>query len=207
MSGLRDLKKERTRQAISDAAVELFLTRGFDRVSVADVAAAAEVSKPTLFRYFSSKEDLALHRAADHFGESARVVRGREPGESPLAALHRHFRRGLDERDPVTGLCDDPDVLAYHRLVYDTPSIAARLAEVSAEDTAALADALREAAADDLLPRLVANQFATVRQILARQNWAELAAGRTASDVHPEAVAAADAAFALLAGGAAAHGY
>ncbi|MFB9902371.1 TetR/AcrR family transcriptional regulator [Allokutzneria oryzae] len=207
MSGLRDLKKERTRQAISDTAITMFLTKGFDQVAVADVAAAAEVSKPTLFRYFSSKEDLVLHRAADHFGESARIVRERPPGEAPLAALHRHFQRGLDEHDPVTGLCDSPDVLAYHRLVFETPSIAARLVEVTAEDTAALTEALREAADDKLLPRLVATQYTVVRQILARENWTKLATGRTAADVHPEATAAADAAFSLLARGATPHGY
>ncbi|MQY40464.1 hypothetical protein SRB17_84970 [Streptomyces sp. RB17] len=56
--GLRARKKERTRDAIGDAAVSLLLERGFDRVSVNDIAAAAEISKPTLFRYFPTKEDL-----------------------------------------------------------------------------------------------------------------------------------------------------
>ncbi|WP_344870943.1 TetR/AcrR family transcriptional regulator [Allokutzneria multivorans] len=207
MSGLRDLKKERTRQALSDAAIALFLARGFDRVSVADVAAAAEVSKPTLFRYFDSKEDLVLHRAADHFGEAARVVRDRAPDQTPISALHQHFQRGLDERAPTTGLCDAPDVLAYHRLVFDTPGIAVRLRELTAEDTASLGEALRAAAPDDLMSRLVAAQYAVVREILARENWAKLASGRTATDVHPEAAAAADAAFGLLARGGAPHGY
>ncbi|WP_086821019.1 TetR/AcrR family transcriptional regulator [Allokutzneria sp. NRRL B-24872] len=207
MSGLRDLKKERTRQALSDAAVTLFLTRGFDQVSVADVAAAAEVSKPTLFRYFDSKEDLVLHRAADHFGEAARVVRDRAPDQAPIFALHQHFQRGLDSHAPTTGLCDSPDVLAYHRLVFDTPSIAARLREVTADDIASLTEALRGATPGDLLPRLIAAQYAIAREILARENWAKLASGRTAASVHPEATAAASAAFSLLAQGATTHGY
>jgi len=110
---LRERKKERTRAAIADAAIAMFLCDGFDAVSTADIAAAVEVSKPTLFRYFPTKEDLVVHRFADHIGEAARVVRAREPGEAPLAALHRHFRAGLAGRDPVTGLCDHPAVLAF----------------------------------------------------------------------------------------------
>lgn len=79
-AGLRERKKQRTREAIAAAAIALFLERGFDQVSVADVAAAAEVSKRTLFKYFPSKEDLVVQRFADHQDESARHVRAREPG-------------------------------------------------------------------------------------------------------------------------------
>lgn len=53
-----------------------------------------------------------LRRLADHEGEAGAVVAGRAPGSSPLAALRRHFRAGPDHRDPVTGLNDDPGVLA-----------------------------------------------------------------------------------------------
>jgi AcrR family transcriptional regulator len=120
--GLRERKKRQTYQAISDAAIALFLKKGFDRVSVAEVAAAADVSKPTLFRYFPAKEDLALHRFADHEDEAARVVAARPPGIPPLDALQRHFLDGLERSDPVTGLNDDEGVLAYLRLLYGTPS-------------------------------------------------------------------------------------
>jgi len=58
----------------------------------------------TLFRYFTAKEDLVLHRIADHNGEAAQA--------------------GLDRRDPVTGLNDHPEVLTFHRLVFTTPSLA-----------------------------------------------------------------------------------
>ncbi|GAB2619427.1 TetR family transcriptional regulator [Streptomyces capparidis] len=201
--GLRARKKERTRQAISDTAIGLFLERGFDAVSVAEVAAAAEVSKPTLFRYFAGKEDLALQRIADHRGEAARVVRERRPGESPVAALHRHFRAGLDARDPVTGLNDSPDVLAFHRMLLETPALLARLASYTARDEEALAGALAEAVpgGDTLAPRLAAAQLVAANRLLAQDNWRELVAGRTADEVHPRAVAAADRAFHLLAGG------
>ncbi|MGV9324709.1 TetR family transcriptional regulator [Streptosporangium sandarakinum] len=220
MTGLRHLKKQRTHEAVSAAAISLFLERGFDAVSVAEIAAAAEVSKPTLFKYFPTKEDLVLHRITDHRGEAARVVRGRGPGTDPLTALHRHFLDGLARRDPVTGLNDDPEVLAYHRMIFSTPSLAARLMHHMTADEEALAGALIETAAgpggvggpedaegpggsgsgamDDLVARLVAGQVLAVQRVLARRNWAELVGGRTASEVLPEAVTAADRAFALL---------
>src|SRR5262245_59595017 len=132
--GLRERKKLRTRDALSAAAITLFLEHGYDRDSVADVAAAAEVSTPTLFKCCASKEDLVLHRIADHQGEAARVVRARDPGEDPLTALHRHFLDGLQRRDPVTGLNDNAEVLGYHDLVFSTPNLAVRVAGFAARD-------------------------------------------------------------------------
>jgi DNA helicase IV len=75
--GLRERKRLRMYREVSETAIGLFLERGFDAVSVAEVAAAAEISKPTLFRYFPTKEDLVLHRFADHETEPARVVAAR----------------------------------------------------------------------------------------------------------------------------------
>jgi len=193
-AGLRARKRERTRDAIADAAISLFLAHGFDQVPVADIAARAEVSKPTLFRYFPAKEDLVLHRIADHNGEAARVVRGRPPGVSPLAALHRHFLDGLDRRDPVTGLNDHPEVLAFHEMVFTTPSLAGRLNQYTLDDEEALAAAL----GGDITARLLAAQVLVTRRVLARANWQKLKAGRSADAVHSEAVADADRAFALL---------
>lgn len=201
MTGLRQLKRQQVHDAISTAAITLFLERGFDEVSVAEVAAAAGVSKPTLFKYFASKEDLVLHRISDHHEESARVVRHRPRDESPLAALHRHFLEGLERRDPVTGLNDHPTVLAYHRMIFSTPGLAARLTHHTTKDEEALAEALGEAfgeGADDLTARLVAAQTLAVQRVLARRNWARLTRGETADEVHPSAVAAADHAFGLL---------
>ncbi|MGW0433254.1 TetR/AcrR family transcriptional regulator [Micromonospora sp. NPDC003197] len=197
-AGLRERKRERTHQAISAAAISLFLARGFDRVSVAEVAAAAEVSKPTLFKYFATKEDLVLHRIADHRGESARVVRGRKPNEAPLAALHRHFRDGLDRRDPVTGLNDDAEVLAFHRMVFATPSLVTRIGQHAEQDELALAEALVEAGLADLVARLMAGQVVSGQRILARRNWHWLADGRSADEIYPQAVRDADQAFRLF---------
>ncbi|OAA27163.1 transcriptional regulator [Frankia sp. EI5c] len=198
--GLRERKKRRTRDALSAAAIELFLERGFDNVSVAEIAAAAEVSKPTLFAYFDSKEDLVLHRIADHRGEAGRVVRERPGGESALVALENHLLAGLARRDPVTGLNDDREVLAFHGMVFATRSLAGRLAQYAARDEEELAAALAETVprAGQLDAALVAAQVGAVRRVLARENWRQLAAGRPAQEVLPAAVTAARRAFQAL---------
>ncbi|MEU6103742.1 TetR family transcriptional regulator [Streptomyces flaveolus] len=192
--GLRERKRQRMFRHLSDIAVGLFLEKGFDAVSVAEVAAAAEISKPTLFRYFPAKEDLVLHRIADHEGEAARVA---GEGPTPLAALRRHFLEGLERSDPVTGLNDRPDVLAFHRLLYGTPALVARLHGHLERSEAALAEAL----GGDLDARLAAGQIVAVQRILAQDNWRRIAAGERAEDVRADAVAAAERAFARLAAG------
>ncbi|MCK9901627.1 TetR family transcriptional regulator [Parafrankia colletiae] len=199
--GLRERKKQRTHDALSAAAIALFLERGFDNVSVAEVAAAAEVSKPTLFAYFPTKEDLVLHRIADHDGEAARVVRTRPPGTAPLPALEEHLLAGLARHDPVTGLNDHPEVLAFHGMVFATPSLAGRVAQYASRDEEALAAALGEAVptAGDLAAALAASQILAVRRVLARENWRRLSEPRAvAADVLPDAVAEARLAFGAL---------
>lgn len=206
-TGLRERKKQQTYQNVSDIAIRLFLAKGFDAVSVAEVAAAAGISKPTLFRYFPAKEDLVLHRFADHEGEAARVVRaaragtgadaGAGAGVSPVDALRRHFLDGLSREDPVTGLNGDPGVLAFHRLLYGTPSLVARAYEYQQRSEAVLAVAL----GDTLAARLAAGQIIAVQRILAQENWRRIAAGETVEAVREDAVAAAEGAFRQLEAG------
>jgi AcrR family transcriptional regulator len=201
VTGLRERKRQRTHDTVSATAIAMFLERGYDSVSVADIAAAADISKPTLFRYFRSKEDLVLHRFADHTGEAARVVRARPPERSPLGALLTHVLDGLSRRDPVTGLNDHPAVLAFHDLVFSTPALSARVNDHVAGEVAELAAALADAGTDDLTARLSAAQIIAVQHVLARENWRRLSAGETADTRYPAAVAAAEHAFALLRNG------
>ncbi|WP_405008251.1 TetR family transcriptional regulator [Kitasatospora purpeofusca] len=203
--GLRTLKKQRTRQTIADVAITLFLDRGFARVSVAEIAAAAEVSKPTLFRYFATKEELVLHRFADHLGEAGRVVRDRAAGLTPLDALERHHLAGLAAHEPQTGLTDDPEVLAFLRLVYETPELSAQLLDYVDADADALAEALDQEGG--IAARLFAAQYVAVRQVLARTAWARLAGGQDIAEAGPQAVAETATAFALLRDGARAQGF
>ncbi|MFI6659611.1 TetR/AcrR family transcriptional regulator [Streptomyces sp. NPDC050523] len=192
--GLRERKKQRMYEHVSEVAIRLFLEKGFDAVSVAEVAAAAEISKPTLFRYFPAKEDLVLYRIVDHEDEAARIVAGQA---HPIAALRRHFLDGLEHGDPVTGLSDHPQALAFHRLLYGSPSLVARAHAHLEWSEAALADAL----GGGLEARLAAGQILAVQRILAMENWRRIAAGEPVADVRPEAEAAAEQAYAQLAAG------
>ena len=206
LNGLRERKKRQTHRALSETAIALFLERGYDQVSVAEIATAAEVSKRTLFAYFPSKDDLVLHRIADHEDEAARVVRGRHAGEAPLEALHRHLRCALERRDPITGLCDQPDVVAFYRLVMETPALTAALARYLNRGEDALAIALHESIPSDAplaeqTARLAACQILAVQRTLAHANQICIAAGQAADTRAPAALAEADHAFDLLSWG------
>ncbi|GHF02293.1 TetR family transcriptional regulator [Amycolatopsis deserti] len=201
-AGLRERKKQRTREAISNAAINLFLEHGFDQVSVAQVAEVAEVSRRTLFAYFPTKESLVVHRFADHETESARMVRGRPEGRTPLEAIREHFLDGLDRRDPITGLSDVPEVLALYRMIFATPALLARMLELNQTAEEALAEALADTAA--VRPgeaRVAASAIVAVLWTLARENHRSVASGHSADEVFPQARAAAEEAFGLLEGG------
>jgi len=189
VTGLRERKKQQTYDALSEAAIALFLKRGFDEVSVTDIAEAANVSKPTLFKYFPTKQDLVLRRIADHRHESARVVTA--AGVPPVQALREHFLAGLTARDPITGLNDHPQVLAYYRLVFTTPALTTRLHQFMDDDERALAEAL----GGDLTGELLAAQVVSVQRVLSRRNWEVITAGQRAADRYLDAVTEAETAF------------
>lgn len=200
--GLRERKKQRTHTAISEAAIELFLRHGFDQVSVAKVAEAAEVSRRTLFAYFPAKEDLVVHRFADHETELAEVVRNRPADTAPLEALRVHYLDGLTRRDPITGLNDLPQIVALYRMVLETPALVARMYRFQAAAEQALTDALRETAAvDEFAARVAAVQIVAVYWTLTLDNARRLAAGEGADERYAGAVSEAEQAFALLANG------
>lgn len=200
--GLRERKKQRTRAAISDAAIALFIAEGYDNVPVTRVAEAAEVSRRTLFAYFPAKEDLVVHRFADHETESARVVRARPAGQSPLAELRAHFLAALRARDPITGINDDPEITALFRLVLGTPALAARMLRFKQDGERSLAAALRDTAGlTDPTASLSAAQIIAVQWSLSMENHRRVADGAGSDAVYPDAVKAAERGFDLLADG------
>jgi AcrR family transcriptional regulator len=97
-NGLRERKKARTREAIIDAALDLFAVKGFEATTVEDIAAAADVSPRTFFRYFDSKVDLIMARNDAHGEKIGPLVEARPPDEGPLEALRHVLLTELAER-------------------------------------------------------------------------------------------------------------
>ncbi|MCG6497465.1 TetR/AcrR family transcriptional regulator [Kitasatospora sp. A2-31] len=189
--GLRERKKRQTAIRIYRSAIGLFTERGFDEVSVAEIAAAAEVSKMTVFNYFPTKEDLVMAPMEHHTDESARVVRERAPGTSVVAALRGQFLAALAEFDPATGLNDEPFTLSVVRLIHRTPTLALRaLTTVGHESNRLLAAELllQDPEGDRIRARVAAAQLLGARMALTSHNQDRMLAGERAADVLPEAL-------------------
>ncbi len=86
-TGLRELKKARTRRLIADTAARLFAERGYERVAVSDVAREAEVAEQTVYNYFPTKEQLVTDREQQVQDRLCDLIRARPPGVTPAAAI------------------------------------------------------------------------------------------------------------------------
>ncbi|MGK3990839.1 TetR/AcrR family transcriptional regulator [Sorangium sp. So ce136] len=153
MGELRESKKRETRQRISDIATGLFYARGFDAVTVEEIAAAANVSKMTVFNYFARKEDLLLDRE-DEVKLLLREALGERPeGQSPIDALRRLVDRLCEQKHPFARI--DSQTVGFWRVVAASPSLRARLREIGDETVDGLAVELAGPRPDGLA-RLVA---------------------------------------------------
>jgi AcrR family transcriptional regulator len=144
---LRERKKVQTRQRLSDVATALFLERGFDQVSVAEVAEAAGVSKMTVFNYFPRKEDLLFDRGPEMTDLVTSAVRDRAGGTSPTAALTALVLRLIDERHPFMGLSNDRPV--FWNAVLASPALRIRAREAVEAVESLIAELLAEAGDPD----------------------------------------------------------
>lgn len=122
-SGLRERKKERTREAIQREALRLIASRGYAATTCEQIAAAAEVSSATLFRYFATKEDIVLHDVYDPL--IAGAVRARPAHESPLTAVRRGFADALADVYPA----DVEAIRQRTALILSVPALRARSRE------------------------------------------------------------------------------
>jgi AcrR family transcriptional regulator len=172
--GLRERKKQQTRQAIHEAAMKLFAERGFDATTIADIAAAADVSPRTFFAYFGAKEEAVFQKFDMAFEDFSRALSERPQGTTALQALRAWIEQAVHQYAP------SPETMRLEaKLRRESPAVAAcdlrhnrmyeeRLAEAVAEDLGEPVDALR--------PRLVA--AAAMAALQASSDKADLVAER-----------------------------
>jgi AcrR family transcriptional regulator len=196
--GLRERKKRQTEMRIWQVAVRLFSERGFDNVSVQEVADAAEVSKMTVFNYFGTKEDLVFRPMEEHFGDAARAVREREPGESAVQAVRRQFLAMVEARDPSVGLHSEPFARQVRQLVVDTPVLMERAFLSAQQGTRDLAALLAEETGDLMLATVAAAMLSAARNALVEEHHTRIAAGEPVDRVAADAATRAEQAFALV---------
>ncbi len=198
--GLRERKKQQTREHIAETARALFAERGFDRVRVAEVARAADVSEQTVFNYFATKEDLVFWRLGAFEEQLLGAIRDRETGEPALAAFGRFLlaQRGLlGKADPAAR----EQLVAVARMIAESPALLAREQQIFAGYTASLAALLAEEAgapADDLAARVAANAMMGVHRALVDYTRRRVLDGARAPGLTRDVRTQADRALALL---------
>jgi AcrR family transcriptional regulator len=164
--GLRERKKERTRELISGTAMRLFGERGFDHVTVAEIAREAEVAEKTVFNYFPRKEDLVYGRMESFEEQLLQAVRERGSNESPLIAFGRFI---LQSEGVLADGAATEEMNSVHRMILDSPALQARERQVLDRYTDSLADLLQEEARarpDDVRPWVVANAMIGLHRAL-----------------------------------------
>lgn len=179
--GLRERKKRQTRQLIYDAAHRLFGESGFESVTVAEIARAADVSEVTVFNYFPTKEDLFFGGMQFFEEQLIDAVRSRARGESAVRA----FRRKVLEGAPA--LATKERYAAIKRAaqaIAASPALAARERNIVRHYMLQLAGVLAEdtgVAADDVEPLAAAATLMVVHRMLVDHVRKQVVAGRRGS--------------------------
>jgi AcrR family transcriptional regulator len=205
--GLRERKKQRTRQLIAETARALFAERGFAGVTVAEIAEAADVSQKTVFNYFPTKEDLVYWQLEAFEQELLAAIRERDPGESALSA----FARFITRQRGLLGRADEGSrerLAALTRTIVESPSLLAREQQIFAGYTRSLATLLAEETGGqpgDLRPWVAANAMMGVHRALVDDARARIVAGERGDALAAGVRKRADAALGLLGGGRAGY--
>ncbi|MCD7439591.1 TetR family transcriptional regulator [Streptomyces lincolnensis] len=182
METLRERKRQRTRDALVRAALELFTTRGYEGTTVDDIAEAVDVSQRTFFRYFAGKEQaaLAVHEmTVEHF---LGAVRERPPHEAPMEALRQAVLEGWDTLNEVVESVVPLELfLRMFRVIESTPVLLAAHLRRSTEIEDTLARILAEREGLDVdadpRPRVLVAVFGGVMRLTERQWYADGDAG------------------------------
>ncbi|MBM2618843.1 TetR/AcrR family transcriptional regulator [Actinoplanes sp. LDG1-06] len=171
--GLRERKKQQVRLQISHAATTLIIERGFDAVSVTEIAERAGVSRMTVFNYFPRKEDMFYDRVPLIRDLITAAVRNRPESQTPQTALRDLALKIADPDHPLPGYPDQ--LLAFWQVAADSPALRARAREIAEETESLVTDLLTEAGAP--APRMTAALMAAAFRVCLRDAAHALAAG------------------------------
>jgi AcrR family transcriptional regulator len=146
VSSLRERKRARTRQALIDAAVELFERHGYDKTTIADIAAAADISPRTFFGYFASKEDLLFTDPDARVQATLKAIEQRAPDEGPVDVLLRGLREGAESSEDMVGKMAQLRL----RLIRAVPALRGRALQMQHDGQVEIAQRLHAAFPDEL---------------------------------------------------------
>ncbi|MFI8227843.1 TetR family transcriptional regulator [Streptomyces sp. NPDC085900] len=174
METLRERKKQRTRDALLRAAVELFTTRGYERTTVDDIAEAVDVSQRTFFRYYAGKEEAALALQELVVARFVEAVRERPADEAPMEALKQAVLEGWQTLNEVIEAVVPVELyLRMYRVIESTPVLLAAHLRRNMEIEEAMARVLAEREGLDVdadpRPRLAVAVFGGVMRVTERQ--------------------------------------
>ena len=186
--GLRDLKKARTRRLIADTAARLFAERGYERVTVSEIARAAEVAEQTLYNYFPTKEQLVTDREQQIQQQLSDLIRARPAGTSPAAAIREFVLR------TVSAIGGTPPESARGTLGYlaaISPAVNRLVLELADRQATALAAAIGDTSPiAPEIARLQGIALAGVFQIIISESGRRTREGQTPAEIadalHPE---------------------
>ncbi|MFB9930214.1 TetR/AcrR family transcriptional regulator [Amycolatopsis halotolerans] len=156
---LRDRKRARTRQALIDAATDLFERNGYDETTIADIAAAAEIGTRTFFSYFASKEELVFPDAESRVQALLDALANRAPDDRPIDLLVRVLSDGGEVSDDIIGKLTPLRM----RLLQTVPAVQGRALQIQFNAERRIAGILAEAfpgELDDVTARTLTGAFA-----------------------------------------------
>jgi AcrR family transcriptional regulator len=206
-TGRRERKREQTRRIIAESAMRLFVERGFDAVTIAEVAEAADVAVNTVFNHFPTKEDLFFGSRETMETELTGLARSRHPGESVIAFFRRSVHECIEQlsHEGRGSRADHAYWAGVRQVLHGSQALQVRAAQMargsamSAEDD--LAASLAEDVAakpDDPTPRLVASQVLALYSSLLMEAERRRRAGQSREKVRAYFKSAAEVALRIL---------
>jgi AcrR family transcriptional regulator len=178
MEGLRERKKRQTRAAIASAALALFREHGFDAVTVADVARAADVSEKTVFNHFPAKEDLVFAHSDDRLDARAEAIRMRPPGVPLTRVFEAETMAFLDGLEGGRA----EQMMAVPSIVRGSPALRDRVLLGWEKEAAVLVAAVTDDP-DDLVAGTVVRALAWTHRLVFRAAMRRVFAGEDPADV------------------------